>query len=139
MNIYQISYISTSAKVFDEPALQMLLQKSRARNAGSNITGALIYNLGQFLQFLEGPEDVVTKLYKKINHDSRHNEIQMIYEGFAVKRMFGEWDMAYKNIAEYDESLRAGVIDLVGSISRSETLYKQEQVIRVFDYLSKAA
>lgn len=117
----------------------MLLQKSRARNAGSNITGALIYNLGQFLQFLEGPEDVVTKLYQKINHDSRHNEIQMIYEGFAMTRMFGEWDMAYKNITEYDESLRARVVDLVGSISRSETLYKQDQVLRVFDYLKKAA
>jgi hypothetical protein len=47
--------------------------------------------------------------------------------------------MAYKNIAEYDESLRTGVVDLIGSISRSETLYKQEQVIQVFDYLSKAA
>jgi hypothetical protein len=76
LNIYQISYMSTAAKVFGERELQMLLRKSRVSNSMSNITGALVYNFGQFLQFLEGPEDIVNKLYDKINHDPRHNEIQ---------------------------------------------------------------
>ncbi len=52
----QISYISTATKSMSQEDLEEILKTSRKNNAGSGITGMLLYMNNTFVQILEGEE-----------------------------------------------------------------------------------
>ena len=81
----------------DDDELSELLRTARVNNALLGITGLLLYKGGNFMQALEGPEDAVDSLYKKIERDARHKgAIRLIRETVAT-RQFGDWSMGFQN------------------------------------------
>lgn len=79
-----------------------ILEKSRKFNSKNNLTGCLLYHKGEFVQILEGEKQVVQKLFKKIEIDSRHTHVNLVYEGHIDKKVFNNWSMAFKELSDID-------------------------------------
>ena len=83
-----------------------ILKCSRRNNEKIKITGILVYwkKTNQFLQLLEGEENVILNLYDKICMDNRHSLSRIIYQENILERGFEGWTMAFKSIDEVDTS-----------------------------------
>ena len=98
-SLYKLVYCSrnriqgTNAEVNAE--LQKILASSRANNPRHGITGALLYNAGNFAQVLEGPLDAIEQTFEVIQRDARHSEVTVIQSGPGEERDFPEWSMAF--------------------------------------------
>ena len=92
--MYQLVYVSTAARPFKNPELAELLEKSRQNNAADGVTGMLLYHDGNFFQVLEGDYDAVSRVFRRVERDPRHQAVSVIYEDEADKPAFNEWSMA---------------------------------------------
>lgn len=72
-----------------------ILDSSRRNNYKNNITGALVFDDNWFIQVLEGAPDDVWTLYKKIELDRRHANIQFLEMRSVPTRRFGNWLMGF--------------------------------------------
>ena len=75
--------------------LQNILASSRVNNSRAGITGALLYNAGNFAQILEGPLSAIERTFEVIQRDPRHSEVTVIQSGRTTARQFPEWSMAF--------------------------------------------
>ncbi len=58
--------VSSATRPFSGEDLRALLETCRKNNAGSGVTGMLLYRDGKFMQVLEGDEGTVRALYEGI-------------------------------------------------------------------------
>ncbi len=113
---YQLLYISAAKHEFSESELEQLLTAARTNNDALNVTGMLLYHEGSFIQALEGPQEQVEQLYKKIGTDSRHVETKVLYRGDVPDRNFKNWSMGFfrssqssaANLEGFHQFLRTG-------------------------------
>lgn len=95
-SIFQLAYASSATGELSVEQLERLLAQARTRNQALNITGMLLYAEGVFLQVLEGPQDRVRGLYKRICQDERHARIFLVHEGEVGQRSFPDWRMGFR-------------------------------------------
>jgi len=113
-----IVYVSQAAKAFSTDDLAGLLTHSRERNAADGITGLLVYRYnadfkrGNFLQVLEGTDDALKDVWRRISGDPRHHTIIVLDEGESDARMFGDWSMGFRNVDESDLAQFIGFSEL---------------------------
>jgi len=93
--LLQIIYISNAAFSFSEKDLEELLVQSRDYNNSKKITGLLIYHHESFVQLIEGPKKEISKLYSKIENDSRHYSLTIVHEEQIEKKEFSNWSMGF--------------------------------------------
>lgn len=74
--------------------LQQVVGKSIQNNRLVDVTGFLLARDGLFLQLLEGPDRGVGETFKRITADERHNDITVISDTTATRRLFQQWNMA---------------------------------------------
>ena len=91
-------YVSTSVKLLSDEELLGILKVSRENNYSKDITGLQLYKGGNFMQVLEGPDEVVTSLYEKIKLDARHKDVAIISKEQISARQFSSWEMAFQNL-----------------------------------------
>ena len=75
-------------------ALGAIFSEARSNNKSKHITGALMVSDDWFVQTLEGPEEDVRGLYKRIETDPRHDSFSVLEERKDVGRLFARWSMA---------------------------------------------
>lgn len=114
--IYHILYTSKAEKPFDEFMMSDLLNVSRKNNSENEVSGMLLYREGIFLQLLEGEEQHVKELYKKIEADSRHKDTLLLAELQSEERVFGDWTMAYRDLDEFHPDKRSELVDKMDEI-----------------------
>jgi hypothetical protein len=100
-------YSSVATKPFTEPELLELLTRSREANSKLGLSGMLLYKHGDFLQVLEGPEQVVRKMIRKIRLDPRHQSMLKLLEGDYAERQFPYWHMGFRNLDTAEASKHA--------------------------------
>jgi hypothetical protein len=101
-------YVSSSKKQLSDQELLDILKKSRENNLAHDITGLLLYKGGNFMQALEGADDAVMTLYKKIEQDPRHKDVSIISSEQIQARQFPAWEMAFQNLDAEDVRNEAG-------------------------------
>jgi hypothetical protein len=74
--------------------VQSIWKTSRSNNARYDITGALIFLDGVYMQYLEGPHDGVEILYSHIKVDKRHFQPKVLDRTAIDERAFPDWSMA---------------------------------------------
>jgi methanogenic corrinoid protein MtbC1 len=72
-----------------------LLNQARDRNRRVGVTGMLLYENDRFFQWLEGPSESVSEIWRSIATDPRHGDIEVVSQGTAPSRMFGQSEMQY--------------------------------------------
>ena len=98
--MFHVVYVSSSTQTFAQSDLQTLLQKARDKNTQLDLTGMLLYKDGNFMQVLEGKEEVVTELVEIIKRDTRHKGVLELLRGTSEQRMFPNWSMGYRDLAD---------------------------------------
>lgn len=112
MQLQYVSYMSSQANVLSEKDIEELLYQVREKNKRLAITGLLLLIQGKFVQYIEGPENVIEKVYKKIKSDPRHNELLLLDKGELNERQFTDWSMAYHKIKDSEIEKLIGYKDL---------------------------
>ncbi len=113
----QVAYVSRAVETFDQARLDRLLRHSRRNNRKLDLTGLLLYENGLFLQVLEGPPNALWRLYKVIEADPSHTEVEKVAERPIREREFGLWRMGLGILNSTDSD--SGVDDRIRSILKA--------------------
>ena len=93
-SIHHIVYCSRAVHDMDKATLDQIIATAKKHNPRFGITGLLVFGSGIFFQWLEGPRDNVTSLYKMISADLRHSDVVLLTkEDEFRERLFPNWDM----------------------------------------------
>jgi hypothetical protein len=95
-------YVSSAVTPFSGSELVDLLKKSHEKNATLGITGMLLYKDGNFMQVLEGEEEVVRTLYTRIAGDPRHRGLHTLLQRPLAERQFPDWSMGFRDLNAAD-------------------------------------
>lgn len=75
--------------------IQAILHSAREFNQPINVTGALVYDRGHFLQVLEGDRENVGRIMERVMRDDRHRNIRLADFSEINERRFNQWSMGY--------------------------------------------
>lgn len=103
--MYELLYTSVANYEFSELELSKLVEEAISNNKKLEITGMLVYTNREFIQILEGEEQIVKALYKEIESDERHTSVSVFYEGEIKTRAFVNWSMGFKVMSD-DSDIR---------------------------------
>ncbi len=135
-NIFKLIYISSSSKSINEQGIEDIVNRSKLNNPKHNISGALLYRSGFFLQLLEGDKEDVKALFTKIKKDPRHENIISLLEMFDEHRIFPDWSMAYREMSELDLKMVNEILSWTKLINRSPQIDNQ-LVIEILNRFKK--
>ena len=122
--VYRLMYMSTVCDQTSDADIQAILATAQRFNATAGITGMLLCVERQFLQYLEGEEQAVEALYKRIAKDPRHSGVLRLFGGRYPRRVFEGWSMGFQQAGPEKSEAIQGAIDLcrrsVGELVPSE-------------------
>ncbi len=112
--IYSYIYLSSATEEVTPRELERILQKARSRNEADGITGILLYHDGNFMQFLEGPEEAVLRcVNERIKPARQHRGLITLQSKPIRERDFGDWRMAYVPVEKMGEQRQRAFMDLL--------------------------
>ena len=88
-----VAYKSRASPHCSDVDLYYLLAQARARNVVANLTGVLLYDRGSFFQWLEGPREALRPVWASIRADSRHADLEVVFDDHRSFRLFAGWTM----------------------------------------------
>lgn len=107
--LHQVIYSSKAAEPMSAASLQKILDDARTGNEARDITGALVYADGVFLQILEGEKGIVRYVMENIERDTRHHSVKIFFEADVEARAFESFRMAYLTPSTEEMSDWAGL------------------------------
>ncbi|MEP6901856.1 MAG: BLUF domain-containing protein [Actinomycetota bacterium] len=113
--MFFIIYVSSAVKLFSPSELLSLLAKCHENNVKLGITGMLLYKDGNFMQILEGKEEVVRNLYNKIAKDPRHRGTITLLKGHLEERQFPAWSMGFRDLNSSDTLATPGYSEFLNT------------------------
>jgi hypothetical protein len=90
-----IAYVSRASHAFIPEDLDALLLDARMFNASVEVTGVLFHHAGRFFQYIEGFDDSIAEVYKRILQASSHTDIEKLLDTRIQHRYFETWHMAF--------------------------------------------
>ena len=98
----RLLYMSCAGEEFsNRDELNELGEASIQRNKQSDLTGALYYVNGYFMQLLEGPSEAISETFLRIKSDDRHYDVEVLFLEEASERIFLNWSMS-SNVVDVD-------------------------------------
>jgi hypothetical protein len=95
LDLQYFIYQSTAADHLKPSDIDAILASAKAYNREFDITGVLLYDESNFLQFLEGPKASLIKAYQRIKSASQHHSIFELANEASEKKYFQEWGMGF--------------------------------------------
>ncbi len=93
--LFSLVYISTAARRVGLNDIEHLLVSAQRRNQTEGVTGLLLYASGSFMQYLEGPQANLARVYAVIKADPLHYGVVDLLRGPVGARLFRDWSMAF--------------------------------------------
>ncbi|WP_406830634.1 BLUF domain-containing protein [Pedococcus sp. KACC 23699] len=110
-----LTYFSTASSDLSKEDLLELLERTRSKNTALGLTGVLLYSDGNFVQTLEGPEDVVEDAYARISRDRRHHGLFVALREEIEQRAYPEWSMGFREITREESGSVPGFTDYLSA------------------------
>nr|5MBJ_A Chain A, Beta subunit of photoactivated adenylyl cyclase [Beggiatoa sp. PS]5MBJ_B Chain B, Beta subunit of photoactivated adenylyl cyclase [Beggiatoa sp. PS] len=128
----RLVYVSKISGHLSLEEIQRIGKVSIKNNQRDNITGVLLYLQGLFFQILEGENEKVDKLYKKILVDDRHTNILCLKTEYDITdRMFPNWAMKTINLNENSELMIQPIKSLLQTVTQSHRVLEKYMPARV--------
>lgn len=105
MPVFRLVYASRARPGLDPFEVQVILSTARFWNRRRDVTGALAYTGRHFVQVLEGAEDTVRDLWRRIEADPRHVDAHVLGTRLAPHRAFDGHVMALAPMPDADTVL----------------------------------
>ncbi len=106
--LYHLGYVSTQTRTISPAEILSLLHDAREANHKLGVTGLLLHRDDSFFQVLEGPEATVRGLFEKLKRDTRHQRVEVLFEGACDEREFPDWSMGFSELDGIDVSQLPG-------------------------------
>ena len=74
-----------------------MLSEARTKNARLGITGHLLYTEEVFVQCIEGSPEAIESMWKSLQRDARHHDLELLARGPLETRRFSDWSMAFSS------------------------------------------
>jgi class 3 adenylate cyclase len=133
----RLTYISKFARSLTKKEIESISSISQTNNSRDGITGVLMCCSGIFFQILEGEEDRIDILYKRILEDDRHNQILCLKSELDVtKRRFPDWSMEVIVLDENNDILLQPIKIMLQTLGESQTIlasYTQSGVLQAIE------
>ncbi len=113
---YTSEYCGDDSRIDIEIAA--IVEKSQRTNHTNSITGIMYHHNGRFLQFLEGSESSVRQTMSRIRLDSRHKNVDLLFDDPIAERGFPHWSMDCFNLTG-DKSIDNEQLEHVARACRS--------------------
>jgi len=91
--IASLLYSSSAAANVDSGDVFAIIEVSARNNPQREVTGFLIYNGRDFLQYVEGPQDSLESLLETLGQDTRHHSVRVLHRASREERLFPNWTM----------------------------------------------
>lgn len=104
MSITHLAYISRCSSSLTQADIDTILAQSRHNNSRARLTGHLQCHCGYFFQVLEGPASEVDTLLARLQSDSRHSEMSILFRETTTQRNFANWSMGFGPHIQTDAS-----------------------------------
>ena len=101
---YSICYLSKASEDLSKKELNDLFTFTANSNNDCEVTGILLHSIGRFFQVMEGNEQYLKKLFKKIQNDTRHSEIFELFNGRTAHPLFLKYSSKF-NVVKSDDDL----------------------------------
>jgi hypothetical protein len=133
--VYTLLYVSKTLLVFPggEAEVAAIVAASQSRNAGLDVTGALISTGTYFAQLLEGPREGVEALMESINADPRHMQPRIIRIA-QEERRFPGWALVY---AGYASVVDRHIAPLFSSLPPADAAHLAQRLITLMEEFSR--
>lgn len=102
-----VTYRSRAVELMSDDELRHLVEVAQLRNRAAGVTGLVVYDAGHFFQWLEGPEEGLTRIWDSVRRDPRHTDIELLNNRPTQIRFFGDWDLRLSTLS--DANRRDGV------------------------------
>ena len=109
----QVIYISQATRDLSDQEIRELVAVSAANNRVNQITGALLYLEGSFIQVLEGEADAIASLLDVLGRDERHHDLRVLSDLEIEARQFEDWSMG---LIESSKVLRPKVVSEISAL-----------------------
>lgn len=99
-DLIRLVYVSRStqlekSELHIQAVNEAIIAEAQAFNEANGITGFLCFANDCYFQLIEGPKSTVELLYAKIEKDSRHQDIELMFKESILQRSFAQWKMKY--------------------------------------------
>lgn len=93
---HAVAYVSSATPELASSAdMDALLLDARAFNRTCGVTGVLLHQSGNLLQYIEGPVDGVMAVYGRILKSRRHTGVIELLNQPIPQRFFQDWTMGF--------------------------------------------
>ena len=130
--MYYVVYMSAAPELLTEQQLDDILSTSRRNNSRTGITGALLYQDGNFVQVLEGDKDQVRRLFTRIEADPRHHQVIEVVDGDIAEPDFPQWSMAFGDLSHDTTQLGHQVRELLNDPDEDPSEHVARLLLRSF-------
>ena len=96
----QYFYVSQLACGSNAASVAAILAQAREGNARHGITGLLVFDGQNFVQYLEGPSAAVQSLAARIAADPRHAGMSVLHRGPLPRRRCARYELGYADPTE---------------------------------------
>jgi adenylate cyclase len=133
----RLTYISKFSRSLTKKEIESIGNISQTNNSRDGITGVLMCCSGIFFQILEGEEDRIDLLYKRILEDDRHNKILCLKSELNIlQRRFPDWSMEVIVLDENNDLLLQPIKIMLQTLGESQTIlasYTQSGVLQAIE------
>jgi len=136
-HVLSIAYASASTRPMTDEDVAEILVQARANNQRHELTGALLYRGGRFVQILEGPEEQVRSRYAVISADPRHTSVQLVREVQIAERQFPEWTMGFRLPEGESAAQLEGFEDFFGRTGRARLEHADNEAQQFLEWLGE--
>jgi hypothetical protein len=95
--LHSLVYVSSAVRTVSEADIRHLLARAQHRNRQCGVTGVLLFDAGNFMQYLEGPEDGLAEVYQHIRRDGLHTGLIEVCTEQPPARLFANWAMGFRS------------------------------------------
>lgn len=94
--LHSLVYVSSAVEPVTVEKLAYLLRRAQARNLAHDVTGVLLFDAGNFMQYIEGPREGLVEVYRHIKRDPMHAGIIELCSEQSASRSFADWAMGVR-------------------------------------------
>ena len=128
--LFRILFVSTANQPLTGPEFRELLCASTQRNKALGITGLLLYANGRFMGTSERPEVMVNEVFRGIQWDYRHKNVDVMVSETVTERLFPDWQFSVQGFAASVDALPAACPFMSPDADTSEFRVSHNDVFR---------
>lgn len=116
--LHEILYCSVLSPLQSAIEVGRIARRARIRNAESGITGLLVFDGSRFCHHFEGPAAEVDALMRRIETDSRHSDVRVLYSGRRDDRRYRRFDLGFAQSEGTDDMAGVHALDGIEALER---------------------